>query len=452
MNKVLVYTKDPSPRFEYVIRHIEGYFNNLSLESCGELEVYLQWTGLSIQHGQEDLKLKEFKMNRSVHFDKTLDKLIEDGEDFLQTIHCSAEISQDFDLISAIFWHLSRIEEYFPIALDHHGRFPASKSILFKKNILHLPLVDLWIFEWAKKLEDFFGMSIHLKPQLTDWSVGIDVDQFYKHQHKPLFKKLGGCLKDLSSGKLTDVWERIQIYSGLIKDPYDTYEEVRKLNIPKSSLCYFILSGGQSPYDKNHSLRQKVILLKIKDLERFSEIGLHPSYESNRQSDLIKRELHTLQQCCSEPIVKSRQHYLRIGLPDTYRLLIEAGIQEDYSMGYAEQTGFRAACCRPFHWYDLQREQSTELIIVPFSLMDRTYLTYLKYQPSQAILDMQSLWDTCKKYQGHFHIIWHNSSFDFLGEWKNWDGVFEKMVTQLIDLPKNEDPTIKSRETSIRNL
>lgn len=431
MNKVLVYTIDPSPRFEYVIRHLNGYFSNLSLESCGKLADYLQWNGLSIQHGQEDLKVKEFKMNRSVYFDQKLEKLIDNGETFLQSIHCSVEMVQDFDLISAIFWHLSRIEEYFPSPLDLHGRFPAIESILYKKSHLHLPLVDYWIFDWAQKLEHYFNISIEFKPPVAEWSIGIDVDQFYKHRYKSITKKLGGCFKDLMSIKLTNVRERIQIYSGMIKDPYDSYEEIRKLNIPKSSLCYFILSGGKSPYDKNHSIFQKVIQQKIKDIESYAEIGLHPSYESHQEIELIQQELQQLQQCCMQPLVKSRQHYLRLRLPVTYRLLLQAGIQEDYSMGYAEKTGFRASCCRPFYWYDLEHEQSTELKIIPFAAMDRTYLTYLKYQPEQVIEEINELWNTCQKYQGHFHLIWHNSSFDFLSEWKNWNGVFEKIVSHL---------------------
>lgn len=431
MNKVLVFTKESSPRFNYVFQHIGGYFANLNFELCHDQDTYLQWSGPSIHCGNQKLKEKEWRIQVSHYFSWPLERLLAEGDSFLQSIICDTEINQDFDIISSIFWQLTRIEEYFPHPADAHGRYPASQSLLTKKNLLRIPLVDLWIFEWRKQLESHFGLEIRLNNVNPSWSVGMDIDQFYKHSAKPLYQKTGGLFKDLMNGNLTNVRERLKIYSGLCKDPFDIYDNIAQMHLPKDSLYFFILSGGQSPFDKNHSLEQQSIRHKISELEALGEIGLHPSYDTMTRAELIHRELKLLQSCCDKPIMRSRQHYLRFRLPTTYRLLIGEGIQMDYSMVYAAQTGFRASCCRPFYWYDIEQENTTSLKVIPCAAMDRTYLTYLKFERVQVVKDVRELWQTTQKYGGHLHMIWHNSSFDFKGEWQGWEGVFEEIIELL---------------------
>jgi hypothetical protein len=55
-------------------------------------------------------------------------------------------------------------------------------------------------------------------------------------------------------------------------------------------------------------------------------------------------------------------------LPETFRHLLDTGIQEDFSMGYGSINGFRASVASPFYWYDLEKEQTTYLLLYPFLL------------------------------------------------------------------------------------
>ena len=52
--------------------------------------------------------------------------------------------------------------------------------------------------------------------------------------------------------------------------------------------------------------------------------------------------------------------------PQTYRRLLKLSVREDYTLGYAGQTGFRAGICTPFYFYDLELEETTNLLLVPF--------------------------------------------------------------------------------------
>jgi hypothetical protein len=67
--------------------------------------------------------------------------------------------------------------------------------------------------------------------------------------------------------------------------------------------------------------------------EKYS-IGIHPSWASGDNENLLGSEIETLESATGKKITASRQHYIRFTLPHTFRRLIAAGITDDYSMGY----------------------------------------------------------------------------------------------------------------------
>lgn len=69
-------------------------------------------------------------------------------------------------------------------------------------------------------------------------------------------------------------------------------------------------------------------------------------------------------------ITKSRQHFIKMDLPETYEQLLRNGITGDYSMGSGSINGFRASTASAFYWYNLKTETVTQLKIHPFCFMD----------------------------------------------------------------------------------
>jgi hypothetical protein len=57
-----------------------------------------------------------------------------------------------FDIFSAVFFLLSRYEEYYSYKADKHNRYPATNSILYKNGWLQRPLVDEWVMLFGKQL------------------------------------------------------------------------------------------------------------------------------------------------------------------------------------------------------------------------------------------------------------------------------------------------------------
>ena len=150
-----------------------------------------------------------------------------------------------------------------------------------------------------------------------------------------------------------------------------------------------------------------------------SELNIHPSYDSFLDSEQIQKEKENLQVITEKIITGSRQHYLRFQLPESYRGLINAGIEDDYSMGFAEHLGFRSGTARAHKWFDLKSNEITELTIHPFVYMDGTLHEYMGLTTSDSQSRIKDLYDEVEEFGGDFIFIWHNET---IGDYNNWNG------------------------------
>jgi hypothetical protein len=238
---------------------------------------------------------------------------------------------------------------------------------------------------------------------------------------------MGGAVRSLLKGELRKLGERYRVLKGKSADPFYTFPAIRGLH-EKPGMITFFLTAGYGKYDKGIDPACEEFRRMVNEVSFFSFIGIHPSWESNRKPGLLEKEAGTLGVIAGKSITRSRQHYLVIKLPHTYRSLCTLGIKEDYSMGYASKAGFRAGTCTPFHFYDLANEAETPLVIYPFQVMDRTLKDYMKLQPAEAILKIEQIIGEVRAVNGTFISIWHNDAFSDKGEWKGWLGVYEHLL------------------------
>ena len=142
----------------------------------------------------------------------------------------------------------------------------------------------------------------------------------------------------------------------------------------------------------------------------------------------MKKEKNRLEGITNMQTKRSRQHYLRFSLPETYQQLIDLEIEEDYSMGYASHVGFRASTCTPFYFYDLDFEIQTPLKIFPFVLMDTTLNDYMKLTPKQSLGRIKDLYMEVKKVNGTLITLFHNESISGYMRWNGWQRVYQMML------------------------
>lgn len=338
-----------------------------------------------------------------------------------------------FDLFSAVFYFVSRYEEYLPYEPDEHHRFRSTESLAFHLGILEKAVVNHWVNGFGKLLSAWFGKSVTCQEPAYRFIPTIDVDNAWAYAHKGFRRTLGGLWRDRKNMESRSF--RYQVLRNNQPDPYNTYELIRRFHSEaRIRPIWFFLVANYGSFDKNISPSAIHFQKLIHKIAAEDPVGLHPSYASNASPLLVRHETETLSRILGKPVSQSRQHYLRLHLPETYRTLFHLGIREDYSMGYADHSGFRAGIASPFRFFDLPQNKITDLTIYPFQVMDTCLYQYMKLNPAQALLKIGDLVEEVKKVNGTFISLWHNES---LSEWKGWRG-WSHVYRQLLAIAKKE--------------
>lgn len=344
----------------------------------------------------------------------------------------SADSFLPFDPFAASFYLVSRYEEYLMRELDQHKRYPSHHSVLYRNHLLDKPVVNQWAYIIAQKIKRYYPDFVY-QPPCFDFRSTIDIDNAWAYKNKTWLRTAGALAKGFLKGNRQQNEERLQVLRGEKQDPYETYDFIRELYEGRKELLhFFILLSKTSKYDRNVSPNNEQLQQLVRDLSEDYELGIHPSYRSTKNKRELRRELKTLEAIIHKKVRSSRQHFLRLELPSTYRRLIKAGIHHDYTLGYADQVGFRAGTSSAFWFYDLKKDAPTKLRIHPFQFMDVALKNHLKLSPDEAWIIIGKIMREIRNYGGTFISLWHNESLCDQGEWNGWRKVFEQMTKQAI--------------------
>lgn len=440
MSSILIYSPQITIRLKYTFRLVfkdvlllDCAFTNdvdqfeksekpklIYAEKCSASGLYFNANGLLHERGIRSVELNPFAFEDSTVFFPVYDK----------------KSALPFDVFSAIFYLVSRYEEYQPFVRDVHGRFTAKLCVAATMGILEKPVVNIWSLKVKQILREKFP-DLQFPERKYKFVPTYDIDSAYAYAHKGLVRSVGGILLALKSFDWEEAAQRVRVLLGREKDPFDTYdlqiEYQKKYNLKP---LYFILFGHYGRFDKNLNTRNRIFRKLVKRLGDYAKLGIHPSYASNEDPQRVAVEIRSLSNAIKKEITFSRQHFLRLTLPDTYRNLIENDISDDYTMGYAYLPGFRAGICNPYNFYDLDMEIETRLRLHPFAVMDGTLKDYLQLSPEEAIERIRKLIEEVRKVDGTFISLWHNESLSNQKRWKGWLEVYEKMLEMAVPKPK----------------
>lgn len=248
-----------------------------------------------------------------------------------------------FDVFAASFYIATRYEEYRKFEADEHGRYTSKHSIQSKIGILKRPIINIWVKELKKLLEKKWNITFPESRSFRTINT-IDVDVAFAYLAKGAVRGTGGLGKEILKGDFSSAKNRINTMTNKEKDPLDTYDFIKETatNNGVESIFFLLLGDYKKPYDTPNDFTSVVYRELVQRLASFSQIGIHPSYNSYLNEGKLLKEIDRLKALTKLENVIARKHFLRLSIPDSYRLMEKVGITDDYTMGYADQIGFRA--------------------------------------------------------------------------------------------------------------
>jgi hypothetical protein len=428
---ILVYTHKITPRLRYIFKHIFTRTLLIPVDFTSKVEDFVAHNGLKMSYTRVPLGNEFFVRSNDLLFEQGVNDLeinIQKWEEVPCFFNTGSKSSIPFDIFAASFYLISRYEEYLPHVKDVHERFTAEQSLAFKFNFLEKPVIDIWSFKLKIVLQERFP-DFEYKNRTYKYISTIDIDNAYAYKYKNFVRSTGGFINDFFKLRLRSFWDRFTILVNLKKDPYNTFGQILRLKEEYNvRTIFFFLVANYTTFDTNVSPSRGKFRLLIKEMVDYARVGLHPSYFTMKDAGMLKKEKERLESITNMPMIRSRQHYLRFSLPVTYQNLIDLEVTEDYSMGYASHSGFRASTCTPFYFYDLDFEIQTPLKIFSFALMDTTLNDYMQLSPKQSLGKISDLKKEVKAVNGLFITLFHNESLSGYTRWKGWHRVYESML------------------------
>ena len=431
-----IYSDRDTPRWKYISTVLLQEICGIEVEHTTSREKYMASGPNRINYSHTRITDEElFLHSVDLLFEKeirdqqiTISK-IRDTPVFFLTSHSDFP----FDIFAASFYLITRYEEYLPHKKDDYGRYDHTQSLAFRNEFLNIPLVNIWLNDFRKLLVLKFPALV-MPVQVFRFMPTYDIDVAYAYLGRDFRRSVLGAARSLLQGNPDEIFERFKVINRKKKDPYDVYEWLDALHLKYRlrPLYFFLIAEKQEGYDKNIDTRNEAFKELIKYHAAGYPIGIHPSWQSGDDTGKLISEKQKLESITGKTIICSRQHYIRLFIPGTYRLLIENGIESDYSMGYGSINGFRASVSSPYSWYDLEHEKATALKIFPFCFMDANAFFEQKYTPAQAFEEIKYFHDVIKKENGTMITIWHNTFFSDEPMYKGWKEVYEIFLNDVV--------------------
>jgi hypothetical protein len=434
-NSILVYSQKSGPRLKYILNTIFKDALGIDYAITQDENEFENASGPKLNYSihrfkNESLKITPFSLLFEYGIkDHHIEVNSHPGYHKLFFKNAGNEIP--FDLLAASFWLLTRYEEYLPFKPDQHNRFDVKNSLAFQYDFIQIPLVNLWLEEFKKLISSKYP-SLQFKAHKFRFLSTVDVDNAYKYKHKGLMRTMGGYLKSIVKWKPAEIRERAAVLMHRKEDPFDSYDFLLEMKKKyQVDLLFFFLLGDYGVNDKNHPANNKNFQVLIKHLADYTQIGIHPSYGSNNNLKQLKNEVNRLANITHREISNSRQHFSMLKFPDTYQSLLQSGITNDYSMGYHNYNGFRASYCFSYHWYDLDSELETALVIHPFCIIETTLRYNNHSTASEAIAYAKPIIHEVKKYNGELVSVFHNDTLGSEPNWVGWREMYEEFLKEV---------------------
>ena len=336
-----------------------------------------------------------------------------------------------FDIFECIFFHISRYEEVFCDENLHNDHSMLDNHLLFlpKNELEKIPVVDHLVYAFCK----ITGLNPEVRK--SSYSMTHDIDQISK------FNKTSDVLRSFLwpiIRRFDFVWairnilQFVWLRRGRTKDPYHSYDYLFRSSGKWLAKEIYFMTGGNSKFDlvDNHYLEELGIVWKVAKAHNY-EAGIHPSYNSADDMQMMMEEKLKLEDITGEKIRLNRQHYLHYYFGITDKHIEKIGFKKDSTLAYNRLIGFRCGTGFDFKPYNFAEERAFEFYESPLAVMDSALIHESK---DDMELFNEILFSFIEQNKDHTHITFnfHNSTFDTgIPHRKSLKAIYQNMVKRI---------------------
>jgi hypothetical protein len=345
----------------------------------------------------------------------------------------------NFDLISCSFYFLSCWDERILNRRDKFGRFPDEENLIAKLNIREVPIVNLY-FYFLKSILERFGLDKSAPFNYNGKTFAIclthDIDVVRKWSAFGIYNEV---VNKFIFGR-EDIRLRRERFSKFLyylisgRDPYR--DGLRKIINFETSLgvrsTFFFMVGGGSKFDVNY--KWDTFILDLIDRLKSSgfEIGLHGSFNSFKDFDMLKMERRRIGELVGLDVIGVRQHFLRFDFKLTPKIQSEAGFRYDSTLGFSNFMGFRCGYSLPFFIYDIDTNREMSIVEIPLIFMDSCYQYGRCDDLDGVIKKLKFILDVTRSFNGILNVLFHNTIYDEF-DFDGWGDIFERFIKMALD-------------------
>lgn len=321
------------------------------------------------------------------------------------------------DLIASTYVMISRYEEMVEHdKKDGWGRFPGRESLAFRGGFIDRPLVDEYRILVENVLREV-GVEIkERKEEISKVYLTHDIDQPWEQRNlKGFFVKLVYGIQQKHKINFNSLKDYLGIKTKEYLEPFSFFieqdQKIKSLYTDKCENIYFVLANTEKQWLTDSYIKDERFLCIINILkEAGCDLELHASPLTNKAMEKLKDEKDMLEEYLGNPVKKVRNHCLLVRSPLDMESLIEIGITEDFSCGYADIAGFRLGTSRAVKYINPYNKKLTDLLLHPLIIMDGTLNDerYMNLSQEQALEYIKRLLYVIKRTNGELNILWHN--------------------------------------------
>ncbi|MBR7066943.1 MAG: hypothetical protein IKI28_01315 [Bacteroidales bacterium] len=216
-----------------------------------------------------------------------------------------------------------------------------------------------------------------------------------------------------------------------VRRPYWGFDKIMQIEekYRVRSTCFFLNESIKCKLTKpktwklalgRYDIHDKRIVSIIKELDANGwEIGVHGSYNSYNNYDLLKHEKETLEAIVGHEVIGIRQHYLNF-CDNTWQVQHQAGFKYDSTWGLTRGIGFKNEKVKPF--FPIANADYCE---IPMTIMDGSFAStperWKKFDKIAEEIDKQN---------AYLVINYHNNNFDKF-DFPSYVEDYERMIATM---------------------